>query len=111
MTMKEWMENHDYQEQKELAEMLESWLGMYTQDVFNHVMDQMDEIINNESSIRLIRELHERMEAEKVRRVEQMYFNMKEFEEKERETHPIHLNPLTHSESYRDVLYDLYIKR
>lgn len=64
MTMKEWMKNATYDEQEEFANKLHSWLGFYTQEVIEHVMKQIDDIINNEYVMNMITELHERMQKE-----------------------------------------------
>ena len=110
MTMKKWMEEHNYEEQKELAEMLESWLGIYTQEIFEYVMTQIDEIISSESTMKMIKELHLRMQKEQKRRVDSVWYTMREIEDGENKVWDMHNHVLEHSQSYRDVLYDLYIR-
>ena len=112
MTITEWMDNNDYHTQQKLAALLESWLGMYTQEVFEHVMKQIDEIISSESTMKMLEELHSRMQKEQSRRVDSIWFGMKELSEGEKKLtmSNLHNDVISHSQSYRDVLYDLYIR-
>ena len=112
MTITEWMENNNYQAQRELAEMLESWLGIYTQEVYEHVMSQINDILSSESTMKMLEELHSRMQQEQSRRVENIWFGMKELSEGEKKMtmSDLHNNVVSHSQSYRDVLYDMYIR-
>ena len=110
MTLKEWMGKATYDEQKDLAEKLQAWLGMYTQEVIEHVMGQMDDIINNEMSMMMISELQQREQKEQKREIDQFYFSLKDIEEGNDKIWDIHSQVITHSNSYRDVLYDMYIR-
>lgn len=106
-TIKEYREATPLKEQKEFAKKLQVWLGEYTQEVFERVMKQMEEIINNEFTLKMIDELYERTlkeQEEEIRHIEYVLgydnSNLSGF----------HNHPLEHSDSYRDVLYDMYIK-
>lgn len=110
MTMREWLEKATYDEQKDLAEKLQTWLGMYTQQVIEHVMSQIDDIINNEMTMMMISELQKREAEEKKREIDQFYFSLCDIKEGNDKMWSIHSQVLTHSNSYRDVLYDLYIR-
>lgn len=110
MTMKEWMKNATYEEQKDFANKLHSWLGTYTQEVIEHVMNQIDDIINNEHVMKMITELHERMQKEEREEKEHFFYNLKNIEEGDNDYFTVHAHVLTHSNSYRDVLYDMFIR-
>lgn len=107
MTIKEYRENTSLSEQKAFAKKLQVWLGEYTQAVFEHVMKQIEEIINNTFALKMIDELYERTLKEQEDEIRHIEFalgyegdNLDGF----------HNHPLEHSDSYRDILYDLYIK-
>ena len=95
-------------EQFEIETLFTSWLRCYTHEVITNVISKTDEIINNEFAMNLIRELHKRQIKEQKEFETSLSYLMKEFEEfKEFD---VHSHPTTHSQSYRDVLYDMYIK-
>lgn len=89
-----------------------NWLDRYTPEVISYVMNtHKDELISNETTKHMLKELY-----------------LRELKEKEDFTHfigdllnvddvdaSIKYDPrksiLTHPEAYRNVLYDLYIKR
>ena len=104
------MKNATYEEQKDFANKLYSWLGMYTQEVIEHVMNQIDDIINNEHVMKMITELHERMQKEEKEEKEHFFYNLKNIEEGDADYFTVHAHVLTHSNSYRDVLYDMFIR-
>ena len=108
MTVKEWREKTPLKEQKEFATKLQTWLGEYTQEVFERVMKRMDEIISNEFALKMIDELHEREQKEIAQEISHIEFalghdgmNLDGF----------HNHPLEHAKAYREVLYDMYIKK
>lgn len=102
----------NYDARKELAELLEAWLTMYTEEVINHVMNNhLDEIIENESSMMLLRELKKRQDEEKKDHIRNFDSYLWQIEKKTKvDASYYHSSVLTHSGSYRHVLYDLYIQ-
>lgn len=107
-TVKEYRENTALSEQKEFAKKLQVWLREYTQEVFEHVMKQMDEIISNEFALKMIDELYERTLKEEKDEIMHIEFALGH---EDVNLDGYHLHPLEHSNSYRDVLYDMYIRR
>lgn len=105
--MKEF-KNLETLEQKELAELFAVWLRKYTHEVICKVMERANEIINNEFAVKLLVELRDREQTEtkefenSIEMLLQSYDDFKEYNS--------HNHPLTHSGSYRDILYDMYIK-
>ena len=97
-----------YEEQKEITALFANWLDMYTDEVIKKVLARADEIINNEMAMHLLRELKTRDEKESVdfnRSIRSLLDNYETFAE-----HKVRATCLTHANSYRDVLYDMYIK-
>ena len=94
-------------ERNEIVLLFSNWLRPYTHEVIVKVLDRTDEIINNEFAMKLLKELKEREE-------ELILFNdsidslMIDFETFKQ--YDPHTYSLTHSKSYRDILYDMYIK-
>ena len=98
----------DYTEKKEIAELFTAWLKPYTHNVIVAVLEKRDEIINNEFAMNLLRELYARQAKEHYEFINSMY-NLLDDLELFAQYDP-HNNPLTHSGSYRDILYDMYIR-
>ena len=101
-------------EQKELAELLEAWLGGYTEEVISRVMGQINEIIENPMTMMMLRELKARREKEKAERVDSFRWIIGGIERNDQDCIDRHIDNfhnhcLTNSGSYRDVLHDLYI--
>ena len=108
-TIKEYREVTPLKEQRAFAEKLQLWLGEYTQEVFEHVMkNHMEEIINNDFSLKLIDELYERTLKEREDEIRHIEFALGHNDWENLAT--LHLHPLEHSDSYRNVLYDMYIR-
>lgn len=91
----------------EIAELFENWLSVYTEKVIGQVAVRADEIINDEFSMNLIRELKVRADKEKEERIWVFKYILNSTDG---DACGVHNHPLTHSKSYRDVLYDMYIK-
>ena len=100
-------ENMGYTEQCNTAEMLAPWLCKYSHEVVNHVMAKVDEIVNDERTMRMIKELNEREQSEytdftmHLRHLGSDYETFAKYDP--------HNHALTHAGSYRDILYDMYI--
>ncbi len=108
MTVKEYRENTSLKEQEEFARKLQTWLAPYTDEVYVRVIKQMDDILNNEFALNLINELHEREQKEKEEEVRTILFSLGH--DADIEKYGIHNHCLSHSNSYRDVLYDMFIR-
>ena len=105
--MKEFLNLHRT-EQEAIAELFAIWLKRYTHEVICKVMERADEIINNEFAMKLLVELKDREETETndfKSSIASLLNDYKTFKE-----YDAHNHPLTHSGSYRDILYDMYIK-
>ena len=95
-------------ERDEIILLFSNWLKDYTNDVIIRVMAKSDEIIINDFAMNLLKELKKREDKESVyfdnniSRLLLDYDGFKEFD--------THNHPTTHSSSYRDVLYDMFIK-
>lgn len=97
-----------YDEREEVVELFANWLDMYTEEVIKKVLAKADEIINNEMAMMLLKELKERDEKECrdfSRSIKHLLDDYEVFAE-----HKVRATCLTHAGSYRDVLYDMYIK-
>ena len=97
-----------YTEKEEIAALFAAWLKPYTHEVIVKVMERREEILNNDFTMNLLRELKTRQEIEAKEftgDIRLMFGNFDEFKQYDPHNHPI-----THSGSYRDILYDMYIK-
>lgn len=92
----------------EIILLFSNWLKNYTNDVIIRVMAKRDEIISNDFAMNLLKELKKREDKESEDFDNNIAWLFRDFNGfKEFDTHN---HPTTHSESYRDVLYDMYIK-
>jgi len=94
-----------YQEKKEFTNLLTNWLHIYTSEVINKVLEKAEEIYNNEFTMNMLKELKIREERE----LESLSSDIDMIIQYKNKVQ-LHLNCLTHSKSYRDVLYDMYIR-
>lgn len=108
MTIKEYRESTKLAEQEIFARKLQTWLAPYTDEVYKKVMGRMEEIINNNFALNLIDELYEREQKEKEEEINTILFSLGH--EDDIEKYGIHNHCLSHSNSYRDVLYDMFIR-
>lgn len=112
MTMQDWLKNATYDEKQELASKLYTWLHQYTQDCIDRVFDQIDDIINNEFAMQMINELYKRTTKEAKDEKTTMYYYLLNIEEgEENDGYDLHNHCLTHSNSYRDILWDMFIDK
>lgn len=98
----------EYSERREIAELFSCWLKPYTHKVILKVIAKTDEIINNAFVMSMLRELKSREEAEAedfANSISDLMEDLKAFAK-----YDPHNQPLTHSTSYRDILWDMYIK-
>ena len=97
-----------FEERKEITLLLENWLKNYTHEVIVKVMEKRDEIINSEFSMNLLKELKEIEDKERKDFAHSIGNLLDEFDTfKEYDPHN---HPLLHSNSYRDILHDMYIR-
>ena len=90
-------------EKEEFAVMLWSWLEGYTDEVINKVLPQVNDILNNETAMFMLKELHLRKKEEAETHISDLacHFDDGNFRR---------WTSLTHSSSYGDVLADMYIR-
>ena len=97
-----------FDERIEIETLFATWLSKYTHEVIVKVMKRSEEIINNEFTMNLLKELHTRTQEENrdfaysIGHLLTDYNGFKEFNP--------HNHPVTHASSYRDILYDMYIR-
>ena len=102
------IEDLTFDERKEIEELFATWLKRYTHEVIVKVMARSEEIINNEFTMNLLKELHTRTQEENrdftysIGHLLTDYDSFKKFD--------VHNHPTTHANSYRDILYDMYIR-
>lgn len=96
------------EERNETVELLAYWLQSYTHEVITNVLCRVNEIINNEFAMNLLKELKARSEEEHfdfMHSIGNLCYDFDTFRKYDPHSHPI-----THAKSYRDILYDMYIK-
>lgn len=105
--MKKW-EEMTFEEREEITLLFSNWLRKYSDTVIMEVLKLRDQIIEDEYAMRLLKELSER-EAEEYKdfshSIGSILRDYKTFSK-----YDPHNHPLTHASSYRDVLYDMFIK-
>jgi hypothetical protein len=98
-----------FEEKKEITALFANWLNSYSHDAIVRAMEHREEIINNEFAMNLLKELKQREEEEQkdftdsIERLITAFDSFKEYNP--------HNHPLTHAGSYRDILYDMFIRR
>lgn len=107
------MKELNYQERKELAILLEDWLSRYTEEIISYVLtNKLEAILEDETAMHMLKELSTRKQKEKgsrIRHFEYMIMGLQDNESIDSVCRYIHDYPLTHSKSYRDVLFDMFI--
>ena len=97
-----------YDEKAEVVAWFSNWLKNYTHEVIIKVLERRDEILANDFAMNLMKELFEREAKENKdfnSSIDSLMNNFETFKEYNPHNHPV-----THSDSYRDVLYDMYIR-
>lgn len=105
--MKEF-EKMDKYEKDYIETLFVNWLKYYTHEVICSVLKKRDEIINNEFAMNLLKELDSREFEERhefKRNISNMLNDFETFSQ-----YDPHNHALTHAGSYRDILYDMYIR-
>lgn len=106
MTVEEYREKTSLKEQREFATKLQLWLGQYTSEAMRRALNQMDDILSNPFALQLIDELYERTMAERKEEIRDIMYDLGGAY-----AYDIHNHCTTHSNSYRDILYDMYIRQ
>ena len=102
------LEEMNAYERKEIAQLFATWLRPYVHEVIVKVLERRDEIVNNEATMHLLRELHNREVKEDKDFNDSINMMLGDFDIFSK--HDPHNHALSHSRSYRDVLYDMYIR-
>ena len=113
--MKKTLAEMDWKEHEELAALIEPWLGQYTAKVIDHVLGQMDEILANDTAMMMIGELAKRSEKETKERKRSLLYTFRNIAENDMDGYRLHVDNfhnhcIEHSNAYREVLYDMYIR-
>lgn len=103
-------EEMDYREKKEVASMFSAWLCSYKREVIVKVLARRDEILNNAVAMSMIKELKERSEQEQKDFESSISFMIDDLDNALFSKFDPHDHVVTHANSYRDVLYDMFIK-
>lgn len=98
----------EFNEREEIKRLFANWLRQYTHEIITEVTAKADEIINNEFAMYLLRELRERQLSEKLDFDNSIGYLLEDH--KTFALYNPHNHPTTHSDSYRDILYDMYIR-
>ena len=98
------------EKEKLSAEEVANWLGYYTHEVIARVMAKFEEIENNECAVHLIKELYRRTLKQKEDELKDFKYLMNKECRKKFIEYDIHNHPIEHAYSYRDVLYDMFIR-
>ena len=106
--MRTFEEIADRAERDDIVLLFANWLNHYSHEVIIKVLEKRDEIINNEFAMNLLKELKKREEEERTdfnNSMGSLFNNFDDFKE-----YNPHNHPLTHANSYRDILHDMYIR-
>ena len=94
---------------RDIIELLANWLHIYSDDVVKRVMKKVDEIKNNDFALFLLKELYDREKdcyVDFIQSIDSLYYDYDYYSE-----YDVHSHPLLHAKSYRDVLYDMFIRQ
>lgn len=105
MTLAEYTKTASHEDVELLAKKLNTWLEAYTYEVRKYALSQIDEILSDPTALYLLDELYTRTEKEKKEATDNFYWFLNYGHEYHNDW-----NVLTHSGSYRDVLYDKFLK-
>lgn len=98
----------DREKRNHTAHLFSVWLRCYTHEVIVKVMERREEIISNPFTMNLLEELAQREEKEREDFAYSIGSLLSDFDTFAQ--YNPHNHPLTHAGSYRDILYDMYIK-
>lgn len=109
MTLNEFKLYPYNEEAKEIAKYISNWLQSYTHEVVIEVIkNHIEKIFADEHTQYLLKELYEREQEEiksHINSISNYIWDFKTFSQ-----YDLHNHCTSHSKSYRDVLYDMYIK-
>ena len=95
-------------ERNEIVTLFAYWLKPYTHEVIKNITCRVNEIINNELVMNMLRELKAREDKEFNDFSHSIGCMLNDFDTFAQ--YDPHNHPITHARSYRDILYDMYIK-
>lgn len=98
----------DREKRNHTAHLFSVWLRCYTHEVIVKVMQRREEILNNPFTMNLLEELAKREEKEREEFAYSIGSLLENFDTFAQ--YNPHNHPLTHAGSYRDILYDMYVK-
>ena len=98
----------DSKTREQVEKQFSVWLRPYTHEVIKRVMARADEILGDDFAMHLLSELYEREQAEDADFLRSVHYLLSNYEDFAQ--YDPHSHCLEHSKSYRDVLYDLYIR-
>ena len=98
----------DTESKDHITRLFSVWLRQYTHSVIFKVMALREDIITNPFAMKLLEELAEREEKEYNDFSHSIGCMLRDFETFG--NYDPHNHPTTHAGSYRDILYDMYIK-
>lgn len=98
----------DTKKKNHIVRLFSVWLCRYTHEVIVKVMERRNEIITNNFAISLLENLADREEKEREDFAHSIGTMMRDFDTFKK--FDPHNHPVTHAGSYRDILYDLFIK-
>lgn len=97
-----------YDERTEIKALFANWLKEYSHETIKKVMAKSEEIINNEFTMNMLRELATR-ENKELYDFTNSIGSMLDDYEMYKAFNP-HNHVLEHADAYRKVLYDMYIR-
>lgn len=102
--------DRDYSERKEIVQLITNWLKPYTHKVVLRVLERQEEIINDEQTMNLLRELYIRDKKADKELYDRMFLLMEDYEENKVYDSNYLCELHADSNFVRDMLYDMYIK-
>ncbi len=101
-------ENNEFEFLLDLA----NFCRIYTNEICNRVIRQSERISKDSFILNALHELRVREEKERKEFIDNFSWRLKKTVSKlpDDMSYDLHNHPITHSRSYRDVLYDLLVK-
>lgn len=88
-----------------------NWLKEYTNDVIHKVLKDINEIKKDFHTQWMLKELYERESKSYENFINIMSIMIEDYSKKGHAENNPRYNALEHPQSYRDVLYDMYIRK
>lgn len=94
-------------EREHILELVSNWLKDYSTSVIISVMGKIEEILADDFVLDMLEELYKREIDERKEFTHSIEMLMRDYYTFAK--YDPHAHPMTHSNSYRDILYDRYI--